>query len=235
MTRLIIVVPVVSLLLAPLHGQTFDYIERWSAVSIRGEITGAPPPYDAYERWTSTTDLDPFDESVADEIQWGQVTVAGNAGQISSLTATQINAEGDVHAHIYDDSGMAEALAWSSSLIEVTFDLSEPAPVEMTGWLYIPPGQGPPYLLDSHVTLSQWIEGDWWEIYDAVGEAPVDFADTLEAGRYFLDVGCFVEARTDFGEPPIIGSARYELSLLIVPEPSTLILLLLAGLAARRR
>jgi hypothetical protein len=213
---------------------TLTFVDRWSAVSIEGEIDGAPPPEDYYYASDTSGSFDPFDTAVSDSISWDDVNVVGNAEQMSVLSPTHVLVHGAAYAAIDDVADVAVATAHSQSVFELTFDVDQPTPIELSGHLYLPPGMGPPTPFDAHVRLIHLIDSTPLTLFEVDTEdTPIEFIDTLDPGRYILDAGCNVGGDTTIAEGSTIGSIWFDLDLTVVPEPAAG-LFLAAGLILLR-
>jgi hypothetical protein len=223
-------------LAAPATGApTFDYVSRFSQIQIAGELPGAPPPQDWYYASLSTSGFGLFDESLNDELLWAGVSAGSEASQTSHLESTSAAVVGWTHMQVLSNDGTGAGSAWARSELELVFDLSEAAPIELTGWVHTPPGSGPPSGLACEASFWQWVGGSWEQLYGALYESPVAYATTLPPGRYRLNTEAYIEGDTDFGEFPIMGATYFDVTLQIVPEPATLALFLLAFLRFRPR
>ena len=228
LTLLLVIVPAVQ-------AENLSFVERWSRVSIEGEIDGASPPMDYYFATNSTLSFDPFDAALGNDITWGAVNVSGTAQQVSTLSPAQIEVHGHVYAAIDDPQDDAVARALSQSDFELTFDVDQPTPIALVGHLYLPPGMGPPTPFGAHVRLLHLLGPGEVTLFELETEdAPFEFLTTLDPGRYFLDASCEVGGDTAIAEGSIIGSTWFDLNLAVVPEPTTALLLIL-GLTLLRR
>ncbi len=221
---------------APAAGDpAFNYTSRYSGISIGGQILGAPPPQDYYSGYLSTTDFGLFDEALEDSISWTPVSAASDASQTADLQTSSISVEAWTHMEILSDGNWARAQAWASSDFYVTFDVGEPAPVELTGAVHTPPGCGPPSEIDCSVMFYQRVDASWVLLYDEQYEATVNYAATLAPGQYRLEASAYIAGDSMFGEFPIIGSTFFDIDLQIVPEPASLIMLIPVALWFVRR
>ena len=215
---------------------TLDYVSRFSLVEIEGTLPGAPSPDDYYAAFQSSADLDPFDQLLADSICWDGLTAGSDASQVSMLGPTGLSAVGSSHMEVLSTSGTGTGTAWASSAFEVVFDLSEAAPIELSGWVQTPPGCGPPADLGCAVRFFQQAGASWTELYAALYEQPITFTADLAPGRYRLETEAFVEGDTAMAyEFPIMASTSYNVTLQIVPEPASLVLVLAPACVMRRR
>lgn len=222
--------------LANAQGQLYSPTERWSGVAVHAEIPEAPPPDDFYEESIADMSLDPFDEWVEGGTTWNGIYAGGRAEQQSSLSANSIQTSGLTRA-FSDEQGTPgpDALSWSSSLFELEFDLDAAIDAEFLGELHETIGDGPPYLVSTHATLSIW-DGEYYVgLMDFDTGGSFFTSDTLGPGHYLLHVEAFVGTELGPGDSLVWGEAGYDVTLVFIPEPSTALMLVAVGLTALRR
>ena len=199
--------------------------------------------YDEYGDLDLAPDFSLFDSTISYQAVWPdenlpQVQGEAIAAQTSSLGQLAISANGSGYAlaAIVDEFTAASAQSGGWSDFSVTFELTEPAAVSLSGTFALD---------DTHVTGPMSFIGfvslgqDGSEIFgvylDSDGPGPFDFTGTLPAGTYDLTASAHADMLAeDSGLQSEYGSASYDLTFAI-PAPGALALLAFAPVLLRRR
>lgn len=180
----------------------------------------------------SAPDLGPYTKSVGFSARAGTATADGFAFQSSSITPKLIALE--ISADAFAMAGEEQSASGSASASCVfEFDLPQPTAVKITIQSYVQNDSGGSLTVVRAGQLTPLIE------YDASGNPGVLGMLNFPAGKYTLQAytgaGAFIES--SFGSPD--GRSGIEATLTVVPEPTSLGLLVAAfvaglPLAARR-
>ena len=185
------------------------YTSQTRSVAYRIEV-GNVYTSDVYEDSVSASDFGPFDEDFylnvewPDEI-WTEVEGRASVDQSSSLNDTLVTATGmsHMHANVEEDQTVAFAAALSESSFLVEFDLTRAVAVDLSGETsWARSICDPPREVSLNITLYAGGAAIFSHVREYVYPSGVvqddgdafEFADTLAAGSYALEIIAFTEA-----------------------------------------
>ena len=189
--------------------------------TVSADAQAAPPStMDSDSR--SAPDFGPFDETASANVVLSDASANGTASQHSEIGALSVTASGGVDA-TSSSTGCTGCFSASSggSNFSFTFDLPEPSPYTLSGFLqaYVP-SAGPS--ASSQVVLTDVATNQTIASAFADENTPLGFPDSsgvLPAGRYRLDANSVV---SQYG---LYASASFNFTFTLIPEPSTGVLL----------
>ncbi len=221
MPRLYLTAIVVMILTKSVLASEFEFTSRGSFVTVGGGIAGNGDYFDEifYDRFGV------FNEEIEGSIDHRGALAESFAWQFTDLQSIELEGFGESWAS-WLDGGNNSGSAFGDSFLELEFSLANDVFVSFSGELTTEGAlANAEILLEGPITLEFTEDGRFlWE-------------GVLPAGDYFLGVDAFTFVEAGPGNDELFAIAQYDFLLTIVPAPSSLGVLIAAGLAggSRRR
>jgi len=230
MKRMSAVLIMVSFCAVTAKSDMLNPVEQTRSVFCEASACSAYEPSESETAFLEAPDFELFDADISTSAHSGSGCGDAQAIQYSDLSAEQITALGRAFAEASGTGNWGMGSAEAESVVDIVFWLEDAATLALTGTLS---KWGSPTFLGMDVELTV-VGSDPFFLLD-ISSAPTTLDESwmLERGLYRFQAR--TEASAHWSETPDEEWAEFDLQLSVVPEPGTLAILLLGGLAARPR